>query len=365
MTFGSLFAGIGGFDLGLERAGLKCAWQVEKDNRCQSILNRHFPESERFRDVKEVGKDNLPSVGLVCGGFPCQDVSVAGRRKGLSGTQSGLWHEFRRVLAELRPGLCLIENVPGLLSANGGRDFAIMLRGLADIGYRVCWRVLDAQWFGVAQRRRRVFIVGSLGDGRSAEILFERDNMCGHPEAIRKARQVAPTLFASSAGTDRVASAGSEADFCIVAGCLGTETPGTRQRCDASDNQVIAGTLPAEYGKQGGNCMENGMIAAPRVARQGKGPFTDPMNDNIVAWNWQSGGDIRHGFGLPNLQASQIPAVGVRRLMHIECERLLGFPDGCTDRQAESVTYRPLGNAVCVNVAEWIGRQIMQTEKLR
>ena len=175
LTFGSLFAGIGGFDLGFEQAGMTCLWQVEIDNQCNEVLVHHWSNVERLEDIQNVGRHNLRSVDLICGGFPCQDLSVAGKREGLSGERSGLWFEFHRVLEELRPRWAIIENVPGLLSSNGGRDFAVVLRGLAELRYGITWRVLDAQYFGVAQRRRRAFLVGSLGDGRSAEVLFESE----------------------------------------------------------------------------------------------------------------------------------------------------------------------------------------------
>ncbi len=195
LTFGSLFSGIGGFDLGFEQAGLSCAWQVEIDAAARSVLATHWPNVLRYEDVRHVGRHNLQPVDVICGGFPCQDLSVAGKRAGLAGERSGLWFEFHRILAELEPRWVVIENVPGLLSSHGGRDFAVLLRGLVELRYGVTWRVLDAQYFGVAQRRRRVFLVASLGDGRSAEVLFESAGSIGHPAPRRETGQgVAGTL---------------------------------------------------------------------------------------------------------------------------------------------------------------------------
>ena len=208
MIFGSLFSGIGGFDLGFEQAGMQCAWQCEIDKHARSVLATHWPGVPCIEDVRDVRRDTVAAVDLICGGFPCQDLSVAGKRAGLAGERSGLWFEFHRVLADLRPQWVVVENVPGLLSSHRGADFAIVLRGLVELRYGVSWRILDAQYFGVAQRRRRVFIVGSLGDGRSAEILFEREGLFGHPPARRAqgqgvARDVAPSLAASGRGTER------------------------------------------------------------------------------------------------------------------------------------------------------------------
>jgi len=200
IIFGSLFSGIGGFDLGFERSGMRCAWQCEIDVAARTVLTKQFGKPI-IEDVRNVRRDNVAAIDLVCGGFPCQDLSVAGKRAGLAGERSGLWFEFRRVVEELGPKWVVIENVPGLLSSNGGADFAAILRGLVELRYGVAWRILDAQYFGVAQRRRRVFIVGSLGDGRAAKVLFESEGMFGNPPARREAGQgVAGTLRGGAAG---------------------------------------------------------------------------------------------------------------------------------------------------------------------
>jgi DNA (cytosine-5)-methyltransferase 1 len=201
VTFGSLFSGIGGFDLGLERAGWACAWQVERDRHCNAVLARRWPSVERYDDVRTVGADLAP-VDCICGGFPCQDLSVAGRRAGLAGERSGLWHEFHRILGCARPRWCIIENVPGLLSSNRGADFAVVLRGLVELGYGVCWRVLDAQYMGLAQRRKRVFVVGCLGGGTAATVLFEPESVSWNPPPRRAPREgAAPTLEARTRGS--------------------------------------------------------------------------------------------------------------------------------------------------------------------
>lgn len=187
-TVGSLFAGVGGFDLGFARAGFDVRWAVELDPAARSVLARHFPDTTLYEDVREVGAHNLERVDVVCGGFPCTDLSVAGRRAGLDGEHSGLWTEFRRILAELHPRWCVIENVPGLLSSNGGRDMGTILGALGELGYGWAFRVLDAQWTGLAQRRKRVFIVGCLGERtRAAEVLLEPEGVRGNPPTRSKA----------------------------------------------------------------------------------------------------------------------------------------------------------------------------------
>lgn len=161
MTFGSLFAGIGGLDLGLERAGMTCKWQVEIDEFCQKILTKHWPNVPKYRDVRECG-DNLERVDLICGGFPCQDVSVAGKRAGITGSRSGLWTEFARIIRLLRPRFVLVENVPGLLSAGFGR----VLGDLAESGYDAEWDCIPAAAVGAPHLRYRVFIVAYPVHGR-------------------------------------------------------------------------------------------------------------------------------------------------------------------------------------------------------
>lgn len=133
MRFVSLFSGIGGFDLGFERAGMTCLAQVEIDANARAVLARHFPTVQQFEDVRHVGRHNLPACDVLCGGFPCQDLSVAGDRAGLAGERSGLYFEFQRIIMELRPTYVVIENVPGLFSSNDGRDFAIVLGGLTGV----------------------------------------------------------------------------------------------------------------------------------------------------------------------------------------------------------------------------------------
>jgi DNA (cytosine-5)-methyltransferase 1 len=176
ITAVSLFAGVGGFDLALERAGVKVVASVEWDKKAQDVLRRHFSESTIFGDISGVTGEQLikcgfePSNGIITGGFPCQDLSVAGKRAGLGGSRSGLFWEICRLLDETRAQNFILENVPGLLNSNGGADMAVVLEALVERGYRVAYRVCDAQHWGVPQRRRRVFIVGCLGDsGRSPE----------------------------------------------------------------------------------------------------------------------------------------------------------------------------------------------------
>jgi DNA (cytosine-5)-methyltransferase 1 len=204
----SLFAGVGGFDLALERAGVKVVATVEWDKHAQKVLQRRFPNAALFGDIQGVTGEQLraagfnPSNGIITGGFPCQDLSVAGKRAGLAGTRSGLFWEICRLLDETRTQTFILENVPGLLSSNNGRDMAVVIEALVKRGYRIAWRVLDAQYFGVPQRRRRVFIVGCLGEtGRSPEeILALAQGRAGYLAKSNAKGKDASTGVTTSAG---------------------------------------------------------------------------------------------------------------------------------------------------------------------
>lgn len=161
MKFISLFAGIGGLDLGLERAGMECVAQVEKEPFCLEVLTKHWSNVPKYEDVLDVGKHNLPTADLICGGFPCQDVSVAGERKGLAGKRSTLWSEFYRIVCEIRPRWVVIENVTGLFTSDNGEFFTKILRELSQIGYDAEWETIPAAAMGALHQRERVFIVAN------------------------------------------------------------------------------------------------------------------------------------------------------------------------------------------------------------
>jgi DNA (cytosine-5)-methyltransferase 1 len=327
MIFGSVFAGIGGFDKGLEDAGLICAWQIEVDKDCNRVLARHWPNVRRYGDITTLDPSDLPPVDLLCGGFPCQDLSLAGRREGLAGARSGLFFEFMRLVAALRPRWVLIENVFGLLSSNGTKDMGTVVGTLAELGFWWAYRCLDAQYFGLAQRRKRVFIVGHSGK-RSApvSVLFEPESVSRDFAPSRKAGSVPPSILESSAGTDR---------------------PGG-PRLAQEDQSLIVGALTPVRGSPGDNDAQAGHLVVARPLNAPRSPRYDGDSETFVV-------AIRGGMV-------------VRRLTPRECERLQGFPDDWTaiDAQgraiSDSARYRMLGNAVAVPAARWIGKRILEAE---
>jgi DNA (cytosine-5)-methyltransferase 1 len=417
VTYLELFAGVGGMSRGLESAGLHCAGHVEWDQSAAGVIAHHWPDTPLWCDVtKFTGAEVQDRVDLLAFGSPCQDLSVAGKRRGMGeGTRSGLFFDALRIAAHLRihNGLryLLWENVVGALSSHKGADFAAVLGEMAELGARdIAWRVLDAQWFGVAQRRRRVFVVCDLGGERASEILALAEGLSGHPAPSREAGQKpAGTLASRTKG----------------GGGLGTDTE--------LDGGLVAPTLDASYGKKWG--LDNQHIdggcglfvttpCVPASLGKGVGHNKDGFIVPVIspALNTMRGGNrapdtqayIAHtlraeghdasedgtGRGVPltcfhptqepihssdgtthcmGAQATiaAMTRSGVRRLTPTECERLMGWPDGWTQTkavlvkdgnrwiptgktaaQADGPRYKQCGNGVVSSVAEWIGRRI-------
>jgi len=301
LTLASFFAGIGGFDLGFQRAGFEIVAHCEIDKYCTSILKKHWPSVIQFGNIKELkNAADVPVSDVWTGGFPCQDVSVArmGPRVGLKGKRSGLFFEFARLLEGRRPGVFVIENVPGLLSSHGGKDFEIVVRTLASLGYGVGWRVLNSRYFGAPQSRQRVYIVGTYRNWRGpGEILFESECRPRNDEE------------------------------------------------SGSDGKETISPFKKSFGDPG------------------KGPIVPGIAYCLYACS------ARHTGTDWSRNYASYPDGRVRRLLPVECERLQGFPDGWTipetdefgDADAvDTLRYNALGNAVTVQVAEWLGRRIQK-----
>ncbi len=216
----SFFSGIGGLDLGFERAGFTVSLQCEIDTFCQQVLRRHWPDVPFARNIKEVTNAAIPVSDVWVGGFPCQDVSLArmGPRAGLGGARSGLFHDFARLLGEGRPRVFVIENVPGLLSSHGGRDFGVVVRTLANLGYGVGWRVLNSKDFGVPQSRKRVYIVGCHRDWRGpGDILFEPECSKRHAEKNGRDGEISVSPFKESLGDSVKGPIVQRVAYCLYA----------------------------------------------------------------------------------------------------------------------------------------------------
>ena len=407
MKVGSLFSGVGGFDLGLERSGHEIVWQVEYDKQARSILRKHWPDVKIYNDVQQVGgkdgeagRDVLEEVDLICGGFPCQDLSVAGHRRGLDGSKSGLWYEFHRILEECRPKYCLVENVPGLFSSNKGRDMEVLVRGLEELGYQWQYRILDSQYFGVPQRRRRVFIVGYLGEGCAPQVLLESESLPWHPATSREEGQGSArdagcsdedsgrTLYRgegfSSYREDDLAaplraSQAKQADTdLVVARCTGyakykmedemkASSPLRARHNEATD--LVVAFQPGNLTRKAGANPSSEVFPTLGAATLGdQAPHVATHQRVAPTLNSSGAGTSRPG-GQGAEPGFYISSDAPRRLTPRECERLQGFPDDWTrlddtgNEMADGPRYRMMGNAVTVNVAEFIGAQLKWAEE--
>lgn len=384
LTAVSLFAGVGGFDLALRRSGVNVVATVEKDAAAQSVLRHQFPESQHFGDIKEITGEQLRDAGFVSdrgiftGGFPCQDLSVAGKRAGLAGKRSGLFFEIVRLIDELSPRYFILENVPGLLSSHEGRDFGAVLWSLVERRYGVAYRILDAQFFGVPQRRRRVFIVGCLrDDGRTPfEILALAQGVQGDSSPSSGARPDITNALTTGFG------AGGADDNSAQSGHLVPTLTGHHPRNNGGDEHLIAHTLTAEYdASEDGSgrgvplvaaTLTAGGIGKPGVSASGRRQEDD---FNLVSFAENQRGELREsdtslqlttGGGKPGQGYPAIrEGLAVRRLTPVECERLQGFPDDWTAGQSDSARYRQMGNAVAVPVVEWIVKRLIKQDLTR
>lgn len=298
----SFFTGIGGFDLGFERAGLRTVYMCEKQKFCREVLNQHWKGITYDEDIETVEAANIPDADIWTGGFPCQDISLArmGAREGLRGKQSGLFFSFARLLGEVLPKAVVIENVHGLLHSHRGRDFAILLKTLDELGYGVAWRVLNSKDFGVPQSRRRVFIVGVLGDAEcAAQILFEPERGEGDSAADGSSEEEPTSLFQKIVGNTRKGPLTKALAHCIYAeSARHTGTDWSRNYVWYPDGRVRRLTS----------------LEAERV--QG---FPD-------------------GWTLPDRFAAN-------------------------ENKLESLRYHAVGNSVTPQVAEWLGRRIQKVKR--
>lgn len=401
MRVGSLFSGVGGFDLGFERAGMELAWHSEIEPHACAVLRERWPDVPNLGDVTKIDGATIPPVDVICGGFPCQDLSVAGKRRGFEGERSVLAFEFLRIVREMReatdgaaPTFLVLENVPGLFTSAGGRDFGALLDAVGDLRpMDVAWRVLDSRFFGVAQRRRRVFVVVDFGGERCDEVLALTEGLRWNPPSGRAAREdVAGTLGGGS--SKRGWSDDLDRSGAFVAGTVsskwakGTGGPAGDEcynlvahslRADGFDaseehtppmsrSQVAAVAFYANMGKDARSDGASVEIAGPIAGANGG-------NKQAVAFQTSQSG-VRTGDTHATLDANNgsrrhngtVSPSGVRRLTPRECERLQAFPDdwtrygrkpnGTRYELADGPRYKCMGNAVTVSVAEWIGKRI-------
>lgn len=188
LTVNSFFAGIGGFDVGFGNVGFETDYFCEINEYCQEVISTHWPKAQIVSDIGSIKPDAIPVADVWCGGFPCQDISVArgaAGRKGLEGKRSGLFYQFANLIESCAPKVVLIENVEGLFNANGGRDFGVVLQRMTKLGYAVAWRLFNSRYFGVPQSRARVYICCWKGRPLSAARVMFEDRKTAKPKNAR------------------------------------------------------------------------------------------------------------------------------------------------------------------------------------
>jgi DNA (cytosine-5)-methyltransferase 1 len=384
------------------------------------LLAHHYPNVTNYGDMTKFKEWNInDTVELLVGGTPCQSFSVAGLRKGLEDSRGNLMLTYLAMADHFKPKWLLWENVPGVLSSNRGSDFAALLQGLAELGYGFAYRVLDAQHFGVPQRRRRVFVIGCLGDWRSAaKVLFESQSLCRDITPSRDKREktsdwpkkcastlnasfgsklglenqhinsgaplfvadVAPTITSSGAGWSRSGNSATEPDtyvaYALQGSMIGRQDHNGPQgdginedlsfTLNTTDRHAIAFKVRGgcEGGGKGYLGNNNTAFTLSTTQDQQIAIACDTYNGTIqgdVACTLTTASGISNASGPKAMQNMR-----VRRLTPTECERLQGFPDNYTNTptSSDATRYKALGNSMAVPVMKWIGEKINEMEKM-
>lgn len=416
MKYLSVCSGIEAATVAWKPLGWEAVAFSEIERFPSSVLAHHYPSVPNLGDMNDFQSWPDANVDVLVGGTPCQSFSVAGLRQGLADPRGNLALVYLALADRYRPRWLVWENVPGVLSSDGGRDFGSIVGAMVELGYGFAYRVLDAQYFGVPQRRRRVFVVGHLGDWRrAAAVLFEPESLRRNPPPSREAGQVAPTVPSRSS-----AGGGLGTDFdCdgralpMTVGSLCADShPGAYSGQDAYTGRLIPATAHSLRG-EGFDAGEDGtgrgtpLVAAPLTA--GSNPNSNAAgrrredDHNIVACFDETQITSRENrssaradtaalaanarpptlafantAGATNLGISEtgetppittrngdpgnvMVGMAARRLTPLECERLQGFPDGYTDipGASDSARYKALGNSMAVPVMRWIGKRLL------
>jgi DNA (cytosine-5)-methyltransferase 1 len=397
MRYATVCSGGEAFGEAWKRLGYSCAFHSEIEQHASSILRYRYPEVPNLGDFTQIDTDDYPPgfIQLLAGGTPCQSFSIAGLRRGMADARGNLSLQFLKLAAKLKCPWILWENVPGVLSSNGGRDFGSFLGGLAQLGYGFAYRVLDAQYFGVPQRRKRVFVVGYLGDWRAAAaVLFERHSLQGHSAPGReKGQRIADSLTVGANqcsgfpgdfvetfdrqssgeyGTSPVASTVSARDYKSPSDLIAFTARGCGN--DAVSN--ICPTLRSLSNINGHQSGSHGLAIAFDSTQIS--PNLDKSKTPAVAFKIRTGcegggkgylGSEDSAFTVTTGTEQQIFAgSSVRRLTPKECERLQGWEDdwtkhglnekGNTYELSDTARYKIIGNGWAAPVANWIANRI-------
>jgi len=420
MKYGSVCSGVEAATVAWHPLGWQPQWFSEIEKFPSAVLEHHYPDVPNLGDMTKFKEWPDAPIDLLVGGTPCQSFSVAGLRKGLDDPRGNLMLTYLAIAERYQPRWLVWENVPGVLSSNRGRDFGTFLGALGQIGYGFSWRILDAQYFGVAQRRRRVFVVGYLGDWRrAAAVLFERDSLSGHPAPSRETRQEVAKCLTSRVGsaydaqTEQFVTEQERVNAITASYGTGGVDYETKplvfgaQNSSSQGDSVSGHPEPLIAFSRTDNGRDATINLAPTMRVAGRAGGT--LSIAFSAQNSSSQGDSVSEHVSPTLDKSKTPAVAfdpnqitsktnrsqpkpeivhtlpaattppalfylqVRRLTPIECERLQGFPDNYTlipwrnkapEDCPDGPRYKAMGNSMAVPVMNWIGKRINKVEEV-
>jgi DNA (cytosine-5)-methyltransferase 1 len=401
MKYASVCDGIGAAHVAWQPLGWQCQWTSEIEPFPAAVVDHHYG-FRNLGDMTAITEEMLDEpVDLLVGGTPCQSFSVAGLRGGLADPRGNLALRFVQLVGFLRPEWVVWENVPGVLSSAGGRDFGTFLGALGELGYGFAYRVLDAQWFGVAQRRRRVFVVAHARDWRrAAAVLFERESVFGNPPtrgATGQGITSSPQGIAGNVSSKWAKGTGGPAgDECYNLVAEPHAIYSNESRCDNIPPAVLA--PPLKIGSDGGGNPPAVAVAQGfTYSGYSNQPawMTGDRTDCLPASGYSDGSHQGVGvaIGFDGFQSGNPKAthqateegtgplirhrphcvatpMAVRRLTPCECERLQGFPDDYTlvtyrnKPAADGPRYRALGNSMAVPVMRWIGERVAQVDSM-
>ena len=354
-----LFSGIGGFSLALQRAGIEPDWigYSDIDQYANQVFKRRFPNAEELGSITDIQPKDLPKIDLITFGFPCQNLSIAGKRKGLKGSRSSLFFEAMRIIRAKRPKYFIFENVKGIFSSNKGKDFDIILQSIAESGYDGQWQLCNTRFFGLPQNRERIYFVGHIRRECRPKVfpIGEGSSKNKKAQKINNNPQYARTITTAQAhGTAKHMSYIKEKKGLRQIGSIGKDADATR----VYDVNGISKTLKGEGGGWG---ARTGLYEVKSAALR-----TFPRESNMTKEEKKKRGkrlELRDDDVANTITSHQLDSIvsgqsRIRRLTPKECERLQGFPDDWTDGCSDTQRYKQCGNAISVPVAEAIYKKM-------
>jgi DNA (cytosine-5)-methyltransferase 1 len=372
LRFATVASGISAETYAWKPLGWQPVWYSEIEPFANAVLSYHYPEVPNLGDMNHLHNKQAyheTTFDVFAGGTPCQGFSLAGKRGGMDDPRSGLAFRFLDIIKHKRPRWVVWENVPDVLSSAGGRDFTAFISRMEACGYGVAWRILDAQYAGLAQRRKRIFVVGYIGDWRpAAAVLFDRASLQGRAAPSREKRKsitydIAPCLRGCSVGGERVGDSRENDPFVPVSGTLvsGGKSAGSVTNQDIDQNMLIPEvSLCLLANGQRIDLESQSLIVAPDIAQ------------TLTAHQHRSGG--ASAGNNPGLVNAIYTYNRVRRLTPVEYERLQGFPDNYTqipyrgrpaEKCADGPRYRAVGNSIATPILKWIGERIEMVERIK